>query len=86
MVAGCARGGARRYRPPGATQHAIEGLSTKVLNERLSKMVRYGILDKQVFPELPPRVEYRLTRFGERFVVILDQIRNLQAELSEGRL
>lgn len=71
---------------PGAIQHAIEGLSTKVLNERLAKMVRYGILDKQVFPEVPPRVEYRLTRFGERFVGILDQIQCLQAEVSEQRL
>lgn len=67
---------------PGALQREIDGLSTKVLNERLAKMIRYGILEKTSYPELPPRVEYHLTPFGQRFVSILDQIRALQAELS----
>ena len=71
---------------PGAIQRSVEGLSTKVLNERLSKMIRYGILVKETFPELPPRVEYKLTQFGERFVAILDQIEILQAEASKGVL
>lgn len=66
---------------PGAIQRSIEGISTKVLNERLAKMVRYGILVKDSYLEVPPRVEYRLTRFGEKFVNILDQIETLQKEL-----
>lgn len=70
---------------PGAIQRSIEGLSTKVLNERLSKMTRYGILRKDSYAELPPRVEYRLTPFGERFVLILDQITALDAEISAGK-
>lgn len=72
------RGGVCR---PGAMEHAIEGLSKKVLNERLSKLVRFGILDKQVYPELPPRVEYRLTPFGQRFCGVLDGIDALQREI-----
>ena len=67
---------------PGAIRRSIAGISTKVLNERLAKMVRYGILVKEIYPELPPRVEYKLTRFGERFITILDQIAMLQAEVS----
>ncbi len=66
---------------PGALQRSIDGLSTKVLNERLSKLVRYGILEKESFPEIPPRVEYRLTTFGGRFVRLLDEIAGLQEEL-----
>ena len=42
---------------PGEMEHAIDGLSGKVLNERLTKMVRFGILDKVSFAEVPPRVE-----------------------------
>ena len=64
---------------PGEIQRSIDGISTKVLNERFSKMLRYGILDKTVFPETPPRVEYSLTKFGKQFVAILDQIESLQA-------
>jgi len=71
------RNGTRR---PGAMEHAIPGLSAKVLNERLRKLVRYGILDKAVFAEVPPRVEYRLTDFGARFVDILDRIETLDRE------
>lgn len=70
---------------PGAMEHAIDGLTAKVLNERLRKLVRYGILCKSSFPEVPPRVEYRLTPFGQRFTAILDQIGNLQSELQQDR-
>jgi DNA-binding HxlR family transcriptional regulator len=77
-VLGAVRGGVRR---PGAMEHAIEGLSKKVLNERLNKLVRFGILEKQAYAELPPRVEYRFTPFGDKFCVVLDGIEALQREL-----
>jgi DNA-binding HxlR family transcriptional regulator len=59
---------------PGAMERGTPGLSAKVLNERLKKLTRYGILEKTVFPESPPRVEYRLTAFGQRFTAVLDAI------------
>lgn len=71
----------RGVRRPGAMEHSIEGLTAKVLNERLRKLVRYGILQKTAYPEIPPRVEYTLTAFGEKFIGILDQIARLQQEL-----
>ncbi|MBL8318014.1 MAG: helix-turn-helix transcriptional regulator [Burkholderiaceae bacterium] len=77
-VLGAVRSGVRR---PGAMEHAIDGLSKKVLNERLSKLVRFGILEKQAYPELPPRVEYRFTPFGEKFLGVLDSIDALQRGL-----
>jgi DNA-binding HxlR family transcriptional regulator len=69
---------------PGAMEHAIPGLSAKVLNERLRKLQRFGILDKRAYPEIPPRVEYSLTPFGARFVGILDQIAALDAQMDRG--
>ena len=80
-VLGAVRRGVHR---PGALEHAIEGLSKKVLNERLAKLVRFGILDKHSFAELPPRVEYRLTAFGAKFCALLDGIEALQRELGRG--
>ncbi|MEJ5211825.1 MAG: helix-turn-helix domain-containing protein [Burkholderiales bacterium] len=65
---------------PGAMERAIGGISTKVLNERLRKLVRYGVLEKLSYPEIPPRVEYRLTAFGQRFVSVLEQIERLNQE------
>lgn len=65
---------------PGAMEHAVEGLTAKVLSERLRKLTRYGVLEKHSFPEVPPRVEYRFTAFGERFVDVLGAIDALAAE------
>lgn len=78
-VLGLVRDGVKR---PGAMEHAVAGLSAKVLNERLRKLTRYGILEKRSYPEIPPRVEYSLTPFGRRFTRILDQIRRLDDELT----
>lgn len=61
----------------------VEGLTTKVLNERLRKLVNYGILQRHAYPEIPPRVEYALTPFGEKFVGILDAIEELDREAGE---
>lgn len=77
-VLGMVRRGVRR---PGAMERAIDGLTAKVLNERLRKLQKYGILDRKSFPEVPPRVEYALTPFGEKFSAILDQIARLDGEL-----
>jgi DNA-binding HxlR family transcriptional regulator len=65
---------------PGAMERSVEGLSTKVLNERLRKLVRFGILRREVFAEVPPHVEYNLTDFGRKFVAVLDAIESLQRE------
>lgn len=64
---------------PGAITRVTDGLTTKVLNERLSDLVNFGIVEKVSYPEIPPRVEYKLTDFGSRFVEILDVIDNLEA-------
>ncbi len=66
---------------PGSMVHATEGLTAKVLNERLSKLQRYRILERIVFPEKPPRVEYRFTSFGEKFLRIIDAINELQDDI-----
>lgn len=66
---------------PGEIERSIDGLSKKVMNERLRKLQRFGIVDKRVFAEVPPRVEYRLTPFGKRFSKVLDGIEKLQRAL-----
>ncbi len=64
---------------PGAIERAVDGLTTKVMNERLAKLVRYRILRRVVFPEVPPHVEYELTEFGEQFIGLLDAVEALEA-------
>src|SRR5215203_3244670 len=64
---------------PGAMQRRVPGLTAKVLNERLRKLLRFGIIERQIFAEVPPRVEYRLTTFGRRFDGVLKEIAALDA-------
>jgi len=66
---------------PGEIQRACGRISTKVLNERLRKLQRFGIVDRVVYPEVPPRVEYTLTEFGEKFIPLVTQVRSLQQEM-----
>ncbi len=71
---------------PGAIQQALEGLTPRVQNYYFRRMMSLGVLEKTIFPEVPPRVEYRLTAFGLRFVPILDCIQELQRKLEEDGL
>lgn len=64
---------------PGEMVRSVEGLSTKVLNECLRKNVEFGILGKNIFHELPPRVEYFVTPFGEEFLRVVAQVEALQS-------
>ena len=66
---------------PGALERHIEGISTKVLSERLRKLTAYGLLEKRSFAEIPPRTEYSLTPSGQKLVKIVEQIQLLDSEL-----
>lgn len=70
---------------PGEMVKSVEGLSTKVLNECLRRNMEFGILEKNVFPEIPPRVEYEVTEFGKKFLRILDDLEKLQDEIALDR-
>ncbi len=66
---------------PGAMVRAVEGLTTKVLNDCLRKNVQFGILQRTSYSEVPPRVEYSVTDFGKKFLEVLDQLERLQLEV-----
>ena len=67
---------------PGALERHIEGISMKVLGDRLRRFTRAGIFERVQFPEIPPHVEYRLTTFGTKFLGLLKEVEKLQEELS----
>ncbi|NPU94132.1 MAG: helix-turn-helix transcriptional regulator [Gammaproteobacteria bacterium] len=70
---------------PGALERHIEGISTKVLSERLRKLSAYGLLEKRVYPEVPPRTEYQLTPLGIRLAEIISQIQQLDPRTVSSR-
>lgn len=68
---------------PGEMVRSVDGLTTKVLNQCLRRNVKFGIIKRVAYPEIPPRVEYQVTSFGKKFIRILDQIENLQEEIEK---
>jgi len=58
----------------GELQKSLEGISKKVLTENLRDMERDGIIHREVFPEVPPRVEYSLTPLGKTLSPILKSL------------
>lgn len=51
---------------------ALPGISPHTLTSRLRQFEHYGIVTRTSYPEIPPRVEYRLTPTGERLREVLD--------------
>lgn len=49
-------------------KESLKGISSKTLSTRLGELVSEGILERQTFAEIPPRVEYRLTKKGQELI------------------
>ncbi len=53
---------------PGALTRRLEGISKKMLTQTLRNLEDWGVVNRKVFNEVPPHVEYTLTPQGERLV------------------
>lgn len=68
--------GTKRF---GQLQQRLSGISPKTLSQRLSELEQDGIIKKKIFAEVPPHVEYSLTRKG----LSLDEIFKNMAKWGE---
>ncbi|MBW4667749.1 MAG: helix-turn-helix transcriptional regulator [Cyanomargarita calcarea GSE-NOS-MK-12-04C] len=57
--------GTRRYND---FQRQIPGVSKKMLTQTLRQLESDGIVERTVYPVVPPKVEYKLTPFGEKLI------------------
>lgn len=67
-------------------ERQVEGISQRMLTTTLRNLERDGIIVRQVFPEVPPRVEYELTELGRNLVIPIRQLVEWIALNSEGML
>lgn len=63
--------GTKRF---GELKKSVTGITQKVLTSNLRAMESSGLLTRKVFPEVPPRVEYTLTKTGYSLAPILDSM------------
>ena len=54
--------------------YLLNGISPKTLTGRLRALEKEGIVKREIFPEIPPRVEYSLTTKGDDLKIILDTL------------
>jgi DNA-binding HxlR family transcriptional regulator len=57
-------------------ERSLEGISPRTLSLRLRALEAAGIVERRTYPEVPPRVEYRLTAKGEALVPLVEQMRS----------
>ena len=56
-------------------ERSLQGISPRTLSLRLRALEEAGIVKRQTFPEVPPRVEYALTDKGQALVPIVETMR-----------
>ncbi len=66
------RSGTKRF---GEIRDSINGISQKVLTEKLREMESDGLVIRKAYAEIPPRVEYSLSELGETLGPVLDSLK-----------
>ncbi len=61
-------------------ERSLQGISPRTLSLRLRALEEEGIVARQTFPEVPPRVEYALTEKGRALVPLVEDMRRYGRE------
>ena len=56
-------------------ERSLQGISPRTLSLRLRALEEEGIVERETYPEVPPRVEYALTEKGLALLPIIDDMR-----------
>ncbi len=64
--------GTKRF---GELRTSLNGISPKTLTEKLRTLEQDGIIERKIYPEVPPRVEYSLTKRGKTLEAIFEAMR-----------
>ncbi len=63
--------GAKRF---SELARALDGVTQKMLTQQLREMERDGLVERKIFPEVPPRVQYSLTPLGASLKPVVDSM------------
>lgn len=78
LIVGELWSGVKRF---GELQRGLEGITQKMLTQQLREMEEDGIIHRQVYPQIPPKVEYSLTPLGESLKPIIHAMHELGTQL-----
>ncbi|MBQ8668673.1 helix-turn-helix transcriptional regulator [bacterium] len=64
--------GTKRF---GELKKSVVGITQKVLTSKLREMEELGLLERKIYPQIPPKVEYTLTDIGYSLRPVLDSLK-----------
>jgi DNA-binding HxlR family transcriptional regulator len=62
-------------------QKSLKHVSDRMLSKSLKELLEDGFISKEIFPEVPQKVEYAITERGKRAIIIIDALRNYGFDL-----
>ncbi|MFN7313361.1 MAG: winged helix-turn-helix transcriptional regulator [Bacteroidota bacterium] len=65
----------------GELKKDIPHITHKMLTTRLRELEDEGFISRKVYPVVPPKVEYSVTKRGKRAIIMIDEIRKYGLEL-----
>lgn len=65
--------GTKRF---GELKKAVTGITQKVLTSKLREMEELGLLERKIYPQIPPKVEYTLTDIGYSLRPVLESLKD----------
>jgi DNA-binding HxlR family transcriptional regulator len=74
--------GTKRY---SELHRGLKHATHKMLSQQLRQLERDGVLDRKVYPQVPPKVEYSLTPLGRELGPLLDSMSAWGTRVAEGR-
>lgn len=55
-------------------ERGVKGITQKMLSQQLRQLEKDGLVKRHAYPEVPPRVEYSLTEWGQELCPVLDAL------------
>ncbi|WP_336517370.1 helix-turn-helix domain-containing protein [Pollutibacter soli] len=73
------------YKRPSELQRKIPDASRRVLNIQLNELEEHELITRKIYPVVPPKVEYSLTKLGKTVIPVIAALGNW-GDQNEGQL
>lgn len=67
----------------GDLQRSLNGIANKMFTQTARELESLGLIEREVYPVVPPKVEYRLTEMGQSVMPVIQQMGEWAASVSE---
>ena len=70
----------------GDLQRSLKGISNKMFTQTVRELEQTGLLERIVYPTVPPKVEYKLSPMGESVIPVIDTLNTWGKSLTTPKL